>query len=248
MVALVNACHATQADLVVLFGLQLDLLLALEFLDLLVCVLLQLPHRLLVNFFGKPLLLHDALDNPLVLGLLRVELALHLGNGLGMLVHQLVVLRLPIPVDALPLGCELLVAAHLNHHLVLEGALQVLCLLGVQLHQALDVFFGLHLGIVLLLAQLLVLRALGVDLLGVLLLQVHHLLLVEGLPVPQLELDLIGKLFHLPLQFEQLRLLLVKERPGDKNLVCGREHILLVTLGHDLVLLAHVEDEQASVL
>lgn len=32
-----------------------------------------------------------------VLGLLRVELALHLGNGLGMLVHQLVVLRLPIP-------------------------------------------------------------------------------------------------------------------------------------------------------
>mmetsp|Transcript_16667 Transcript_16667/g.29632 ORF Transcript_16667/g.29632 Transcript_16667/m.29632 type:complete len:206 (-) Transcript_16667:1854-2471(-) len=157
-------------------------------------------------------------------------------------------LALPEPVDGLPLRGQLLVAPHLDHHLVLEGALQVLRLLGVQLRQALDVLLSLHLCIVLLFSQELVLGPLLIDLRSVFFLQLYHLFLVVAFTVPQLEFDLIRQLVHLSFQLDELALLVVQESPGDQDLVGWRQGILLVPLRHDLVLLLDIEHEQTAIL
>mmetsp|Transcript_71693 Transcript_71693/g.184906 ORF Transcript_71693/g.184906 Transcript_71693/m.184906 type:complete len:458 (-) Transcript_71693:1229-2602(-) len=248
MVALVDAGHAAQADLIVLLVLEFLQLLILQLLDLPVRVLLQLPHGLLVHVLGQLPLVHDALDVVLVRRLLLFELLLHPFHLHLVRPHDVVVLLLPVAVHSLPLREEFLIAANLDHHLVLERAFQVLRLLGVQLHEALLVLVGLHLRVVRRLAQELVLRSLLLDLAGVLLLELHHLLLVEALAMPELELDLVGELLHLALELQQLCLLLVEEGPGDQDLVGGRQNILLVALRHDTVLLPHVEDEEAAVL
>mmetsp|Transcript_28041 Transcript_28041/g.84545 ORF Transcript_28041/g.84545 Transcript_28041/m.84545 type:complete len:240 (-) Transcript_28041:1958-2677(-) len=209
VVALMDARHPSQPDLVVLLGLQASLLLLFQLFNLLVGVLLELPPGLLMDLLGEPLLLRNPLDRALVLRLLGLELALHLGHRLGVFVHELLVLGVPVSVDVLSLGGQLLIAPHLDHHFVLEGPFQVLRLFRVQVYQALDVFVSLHVCVSFFLLEEFVLRPFRLNLLGVLLLELDHFLLMRAFSVPQLELDHIGQLLDLPLEFQQLRLLLV---------------------------------------
>mmetsp|Transcript_64581 Transcript_64581/g.151784 ORF Transcript_64581/g.151784 Transcript_64581/m.151784 type:complete len:271 (+) Transcript_64581:1058-1870(+) len=248
MVPLVDTCLTSKAYLVISFCLQAGLLVLLQLFNLTICVLLKLPHGLRVHILGQALLLDDPLDCVPVSCLLLLELALHLIHSLLVVRDDPMMLLLPLPMDLLALGSQLLILVHLDHHLLLEGTLQFLILLGVVLQEALDVFLCFHLRVILLLPQHLVLLPLLVNLCRVPLVEFHHFLFVVALTMPELKLLLIGEFIHLTLELHKLRLLVIQECSSHKNLVCWRQSALLVALGDVSVFALDIENEEGSVL
>mmetsp|Transcript_45554 Transcript_45554/g.113137 ORF Transcript_45554/g.113137 Transcript_45554/m.113137 type:complete len:274 (-) Transcript_45554:221-1042(-) len=197
---------------------------------------------------GEFLLLNEVPHFVVVLSLLLLEILRHARNETLVLLPYLSLFFLPGLCLPLPLCGQLLVARHLDHHLGLEAGLQLLGRLGVGLLDALEVLLILSLHVVLLLAQQLVSSPFLLEFVFVFVFEFSHFLLVEGVPVSELEVHLVGQLLHLPLQLHQSRLLLVQEEACHEDLVRIRQSALLVTLGHHSVLLADVEHVQRPIL
>jgi hypothetical protein len=66
--------------------------------------------------------------------------------------------------------------------------------------------------------------------------------------MPELEVDLVGKLIALTFPLQELCLLLVEECARHKDLICKWQNVLLVSLRNDTVLLSHVKNEEATIL
>mmetsp|Transcript_64372 Transcript_64372/g.153532 ORF Transcript_64372/g.153532 Transcript_64372/m.153532 type:complete len:299 (+) Transcript_64372:1702-2598(+) len=241
----VDARLTSQPYLLIFLGSQLSLVHLLELLDFSVCILLQLRQGLLVLLKGAFLLLDDAVALiPHVL-LLPVVICPHLVNDAIVAFGEAAVLHLPLLLFSLKVLLQLLVALHLNEHLLLEGLLQLLRLLRVQLLQRFDAFLVLNLHVALLFAKHLVLAPLRLDLFAVLLLELRHLLFVIAVSVPQLEVDSVCELLHLALKLQQSSLLIIQEDSRDQNFICEAKGPILVPFAG---LLLHVPDVQASII
>mmetsp|Transcript_71733 Transcript_71733/g.226686 ORF Transcript_71733/g.226686 Transcript_71733/m.226686 type:complete len:374 (+) Transcript_71733:1363-2484(+) len=157
-------------------------------------------------------------------------------------------LGLPLLFLALEVLREFLIALHLHQHLLLEGLLKLLGLLRMGVLQIADGLFTLGLTLCLLLTEDLELPTLRLNLLAVLLLEFRHLLPVEAVAVPELEVYAAAQLLYLALQVEERRLLVVKEGARHEDLVGEAQAARALAAAPRGRAAAQLEDEEAAVV
>mmetsp|Transcript_94488 Transcript_94488/g.225167 ORF Transcript_94488/g.225167 Transcript_94488/m.225167 type:complete len:298 (-) Transcript_94488:1773-2666(-) len=246
VVLLVDARLTTESDFVILFLCQLLLIHLFQLFNLSIGILLQLCQCLLMVLESHFLFLDDPVHGLSVHPLDLLGILLHLLNDARMLCQESRVLSFPFLLFALQIRLELLVTLILNNHLLVKGLLLPLEVPCVALFQSLDMLFILHLHFRLLLPKHLELPPLRLNLFAVLLLHLRHLLLVEAVPVSQLEGDAAVQLLNLPLQLQQHGLLLVQELPRHQDLVGISKARVLVSFAGSRFL--NVEDAKAAVV